>query len=193
MRNPLRSEADAFSFLVVVIGGAVVIGAASWLNTWVGVAAAIVVIGGIVGWLMRKDTNPAPATVLVSGTPGATQRVLLVAPNGATAIAGRFGRTGTATPTEVLVVVPALVSTVQSLTGAVDDEREKAQRTADALAGELSGAGLAARGVVGADDTVLAIEDALREFGADEIVLADTENDVLEKARERFALPISTI
>jgi len=86
----------------------------------------------------------------------------------------------------VLVVVPALVSTVQSLTGAVDDEREKAQQTAETLAGELSRAGLQARGVVGADDTVLAIEDALREFGADEIVLAMGDEALLAKAHERF-------
>jgi len=190
MRNPLRTEADAFRFLVVVIGGAVVVAVASWLNTWVGVAAAIVVIGGVIAWLTRKETEGETTTVLASGTPGATHRVLLVVPRGAsTGIAGRIGSSAT----EVLVVVPALVSTVQSLTGAVDDEREEAQRTADAVAGELSGAGLQARGVVGADDTVLAIEDALREFGADEIVLAGVENDVLEKARERFALPVSTL
>ena len=76
----------------------------------------------------------------------------------------------------MLVVVPALVSTVQSLTGAVDDERAAAQSTAETLAGDLSRNGVQARGLVGADDTVLAIEDALREFGADEIVLAGADD-----------------
>jgi hypothetical protein len=47
--------------------------------------------------------------------------------------------------------------------------------------------------VVGADDTVLAIEDALREYGADEIVFVAVDHGVLDHARERFALPVSTV
>ena len=188
-RNPLRSEAEAFRFLVVVIAGAAVVVAAAYVNTWVGVAAAVLVIGGVAVWLLRAPLQAERAPVLVSGTPGATHRVLLVAARGTSGIAGRIGERAT----NVLVIVPALVSTVQSLTGAVDDEREKAQQTAEALAGELSRAGLQARGVVGADDTVLAIEDALREFGADEIVLAMGDEALLAKAHERFALPVSRL
>ena len=51
MRNPLRSEAEAFRFLLVVIGGAVVIAVASWLNTWLGVVAAAVVVVLLVRWV----------------------------------------------------------------------------------------------------------------------------------------------
>ena len=53
MRNPLRSEAEAFRLLVIVIGGAIVVVAAAYLNTWVGVAAAAVAVGGVLAWLMR--------------------------------------------------------------------------------------------------------------------------------------------
>ena len=189
MRNPLRSEAEAFRFLVVVVVAAVVIVAASYINTWVGVAVAVVAVGGVIAWLMRAPVEAERTAVLVSGTPGATHRVLLVAARGTSGIAGRIDERAT----DVLVVVPALVSTVRSLTGAVDDARKEAQRTAEALAGELSRAGLPARGVVGADDTVLAIEDALREFGADEIVLAMGDEALVAKARERFALPVSRL
>ena len=187
MRNPLRSEADAFQFLVVVVGGAVVVGAAAYLNTWVGVAAALLVIGGIGVWLMRAPGVPPVA--LSSSTPGSMHRVLVVAPPGTSGLAGRID--GGAT--EILVVVPALASTVEALTGAVDDRRADAQQTADALAAELSGTGLRARGIVGADDTVLAAEDALRMFGADEIVLVGGDASLLEKARERFAMPVSRL
>lgn len=189
MHNPLRSEAEAFRFLVVVIVGAVVVVAAAYVNTWVGVAAAVLVIGAVGAWLLRAPHTTASPAVLVSGTPGATHRILLVAARGTSGIAGRIGERAT----DVLVVVPALVSTVQSLTGAVDDEREAAQQTADALAGEFSHAGLQAHGVVGADDTVLAIEDALREFGADEIVLAMGDGALLANVHERFALPVSKV
>ena len=49
--NPLRSEAEAFRFLGVVIVGALVIVAAAYVNTWVGVAAAVVVIAAGVRWI----------------------------------------------------------------------------------------------------------------------------------------------
>src|SRR5205085_389532 len=39
MRNPLRSETEAFRFLIAVIVGALVIVGAAYINTWLGVAA----------------------------------------------------------------------------------------------------------------------------------------------------------
>jgi hypothetical protein len=57
MRNPLRSEAEAFRFLIVVIAGAAIIIAASYANTWVGVAAAVLVVAGIAWWIWH---GPAP-------------------------------------------------------------------------------------------------------------------------------------
>ncbi|MDX6468829.1 MAG: hypothetical protein QOF75_632 [Gaiellaceae bacterium] len=189
MQNPLRTEAEAFRFLVVVIGGAVVIVVAAYINTWVGVAAAVIVIGAVLAWLMRGPPATEPAPKLVSSTPEGTYRLLVVAPPGTSGIAGRVGEAAT----EVLVVVPALASTVEALTGAVDDRRADAEATAQALAGELSRNGVQARGVVGADDSVQAADDALRTFGADEIALVDGDESLLEQARARFAVPVSRI
>jgi hypothetical protein len=53
MRNPLRSEAEAFRFLLVAIGGAAVVVACAYVNEWLGVAAAVLVVGGIGWWLWR--------------------------------------------------------------------------------------------------------------------------------------------
>jgi hypothetical protein len=72
------------------------------------------------------------------------------------------------------------------LTGDVDDRRAEAQLTASRLASQLPNA----RGEVGADDPVLAVEDALREFGADEIVVVG-DGGVLAQIQERVALPVS--
>lgn len=36
-------------------------------------------------------------------------------------------------------------------------------------------------------------EEALREFGADEVVLADADEELLAAARERFAVPVSPL
>ena len=53
MRNPLRSEAEAFRFLGVVIVGALVVVGAAHVNTWLGVAAAVLTVGGV-GWWLRR-------------------------------------------------------------------------------------------------------------------------------------------
>ena len=53
MRNPLRSEAEAFRFLIVVIVGAAVIIAASYANTWAGVAVAVLAFAALGRWLWR--------------------------------------------------------------------------------------------------------------------------------------------
>jgi Flp pilus assembly protein TadB len=54
MRNPLSSEAEAYRFLGVVIVGAALIIAASFINTWVGVGVAVLVFVGLFWWL-RQD------------------------------------------------------------------------------------------------------------------------------------------
>jgi Flp pilus assembly protein TadB len=54
VRNPLGSEAEAFRFLgVVIVGAAVIIGAA-FINTWVGVAVAVIAFAALARWLMQE-------------------------------------------------------------------------------------------------------------------------------------------
>jgi hypothetical protein len=86
----------------------------------------------------------------------------------------------------VLVVVPALAATVEALTGAVDDRRADAEETAAALESRLPGA----RVEVGADDPALAVEDALRVFGADEVLVVG-DDDLVRAIRARVAIPVS--
>jgi hypothetical protein len=181
MRNPLRSEAEAYRFLGVVIVGAAVIIAASFINTWLGVAVAVIAFAWL-GWWLKNEPVPGaadPPKAVTSGTPTGTHRVLVVAPPGTESVRVPDGA-------EVLVVVPALASTREALTGAVDDRRHNAEATAEALESRLPGA----RVEVGADDPALAVEDALRVFGADEVLVAG-DGDMLEAIRGRVALPVS--
>jgi hypothetical protein len=92
--------------------------------------------------------------------------------------------------TQIVVIVPALASTLEAATGAVDDRREEAEQTAVSLTRRLSRPGVGVRGEVGADDPVLAAEDALRTFGADEVIVA-ADDDVAAKIRERVTIPVS--
>ena len=183
MRNPLRSEAEAYRFLGVVIVGAAVIIVGAYINTWVGVAVAVIVFVALGWWLMHEPVPGAaePPPVLTSGTPPGTHRVLVVAPPGTETVRVPDGA-------EVLVVVPALSSTGEALTGAVDDRREDAETTAAALESQLRGA----RVEVGADDPALAVEDALRVFGADEVLVAG-DDGMFDAIRERVALPVSRV
>jgi hypothetical protein len=182
MRNPLRSEAESFRFLIAVIIGALVIVGAAYLNTWLGVAAAIVAVAGIVWWLMQEPVPGAadPAPRLGSETPQGTHRVLVVAALGTTSVQVP------PSATDIVVVVPALASTVEALTGAVDARRAEAEATANRLAAGLPNA----RAEVGADNVGLAVEDALRTFGADEIVVAGDEA-MAAQVRSRVTIPVT--
>jgi len=181
MRNPLRSEAEAYRLLWIVIAGAAVIIVAAFINTWLGVAAAVIAFAALGWWLLHEPVPGAaePPPVVTSGTPPGTHRVLVVAPPGTESVNVPNGA-------EVLVVVPALASTAESLTGAVDDRRGDAEATAAALEARIPGS----RAEVGADDPALAAEDALRLFGADEVLVVG-DDGMFEAIRERVALPVS--
>jgi hypothetical protein len=181
MRNPLRSEAEAYRFLGVIIVGAAAIIAGAYINTWVGVAVAVLFFVGLGWWLMHEPVPGAadPAPVVTSETPPGTHRILVVAPPGTTTLALPLDA-------EVLVVVPALSAAGEALTGAVDDRRHDAEETAAALASGLP----RARVEVGADDPALAVEDALRVFGADEVLVLG-DDGMFDAVRERVALPVS--
>jgi hypothetical protein len=186
MRNPLRSEGEMFRLVGVVVVGAVLIFFGSWINTWVGVAVAVLAVAALVWWLMQEPVPGAadPAPRLASGTPAGTHRVLVVAAPGTPSVAVPDRAT------EIVVVVPALASATEALTGAVDDRRAEAEQTSLALVRSLSRDGRSVRGEVGADDAVLAVEDALRTFGADEVLVVGDEA-IAEQIRSRVAVPVA--
>ena len=180
MRNPLRSEGDAYRFLWIVVGGAIVIVVGAVINKWVGVAAAVVFFGALAWWLVSEPVPGAsdPPKRVVSATPEGQRRILVVAPPGTESVEVPEG-------VELLIVVPALASKLEAATGAVDDRRADAEATAAALGDKLG-----ARAEVGADDPALAAEDALRVFGADEVLIAG-DADMVDAIRDRVAIPVT--
>src|SRR5436853_358576 len=126
MRNPLRSEAEAFRFLIAVIVGALVIIGAAYVNTWLGVAAAVLAVGGIAWWLKQEPVPGAadPPRRITSETPDGVHRVLVVANEtvGGEALLStieRVARPGT----ELLVVAPAMPSQIRHWASDVDGAR----------------------------------------------------------------------
>jgi len=96
---------------------------------------------------------------------------------------------------EVLVVAPALNSVLRRWVSDDDAARRRAGSVAQTLVEQLRQAGLDAEGRIGDADPILAIADALPEFGADEIVVVgrpERSAELVARARRRFALPIRT-
>jgi hypothetical protein len=98
---------------------------------------------------------------------------------------------------EVKVVAPIRPeSTLDLLTGDIDDAKVGAEERAASAAAKAEGAEVVTRAAadVGDADQLLAIADALAEFEAEQIVLVDPDDEGLAAAaRERFGLPVTEL
>ena len=100
---------------------------------------------------------------------------------------------------EIRVIAPSLPGRIDWLTSATDKATEQADERLRAVLGHLDEMGADARGRVGADDPLLAFEDAIREFAPDHILIglrpADRagwqERGLLDLIQERFAIPMT--
>jgi hypothetical protein len=206
MINPLRSEEDAFRFTLIV---AVLVAPVALAAIVVSSTAAIVVGGGVVVglvvglFLLKRDE---PSEKLMLGRPRAQddrQRILVVSNETLRGEALRAeiahrtrGRQG-----EVRVVCPALNTKIKYWVSDEDEARHQAQGRLDAVLAQLAREGIQAQGDIGDSDPVQAVEDALRQFPADEVIISThphgrsnwLEQDVVGRARERFPLPITHV
>jgi hypothetical protein len=102
---------------------------------------------------------------------------------------------------DVLVVCPALNSPLRHWASDEDGARAAAQRRLESSLARLREAGVSARGEIGDGEPLQAIEDALRTFGPDELIISThpegrshwLESGLVDKARERFAVPITHV
>ena len=118
----------------------------------------------------------------------------------ADATVSEFVRRGAGEDAEVRVIAPASgISRLDWLTNAEDDARAEASSLADKTAEAAPTTDVQVQ--VGDSDPVKAIEDALREFAADEVLVItrpDDESSWLvagsgETAQTRFRLPIRLV
>jgi hypothetical protein len=101
---------------------------------------------------------------------------------------------------EILVVTPTLPTRFEWLASATDKRREQADERLQAILGHLQEIGSEAEGQVGADDPLLAIEDAARSFEPDHLLIALRPKDeadwqergLLEETERRFELPMTS-
>jgi hypothetical protein len=100
---------------------------------------------------------------------------------------------------EILVVTPALPTRFEWLASATDQAHEQADRRLRAVLGQLEELGSPASGSVGADEPMLAFEDALADFPADHILVGLRaiersgwqERGLLDELLQRFRIPLT--
>jgi hypothetical protein len=204
MRNPFRSEQDAFRFLLLTIGYFALIVIAAWINKWLGFAVFIVLTLVVVYFsFIRSRHERPPRLAPTKPSPEGERRILVVANEtvGGRALQNCIRQKSEGVRANVLVVTPALNSPLRHLASDEDQARADAQDRLNASLAKLREAGIHALGEVGDSEPLQAMEDALRLFGADEIIISThpegksnwLERGVVSGARERFAVPITHV
>lgn len=204
MKNPLRSEAEAFQFLLGSVVYFALIVIAGVINPWAGLGVFIVLTAGVVWWWFRSRQAEAPLrTTSPHKADSGEHRILVIANEtvGGEALRDQIERRGEGLRSEVLVVSPALNSPLRHWASDEDPARAEARRRLEASLQRLRESGIEARGEVGDADPLQAIEDAVGTFGPDEIIISThpegrshwLERGVVTGARERFAVPITHV
>lgn len=189
--------------MLLTVAAAAVIVVAALINTWVGLAAFIAIVIAAVWYLSRgREERAAPLRPTVP-SPENEHRILVIANEtvGAGALRDCIRKKSEGVRENVLVVAPALSSPVRHWASDEDPGRGDAQARLDASLALLRDAGISARGEIGDSEPLQAVEDALRTFGADEIIISThpegksnwLERGVVGEARERFAVPITHV
>jgi len=185
MRNPFRTEAEAFSFVLVCV-----------------VLFALVAVAVGLALYVKSEPKESEPAVWERGGGDGRRRLLVVANE---TVAGRALREEVVRraqgETDVLVVCPALNTQLRHWASDEDRAREVAQARLDESLAALADEGVQARGAVGDADPVQAIDDALRTFGADEIVVSThppgrsnwLEKGVIARSQERYGCPLTHV
>lgn len=205
MHNPLRSEADAFRWVVVIGVAAVSVILLTLLTRpVVGVVWAALLLGFGAGLAYRNSRGSLPRNVELTRGGDGKHRLLVVANEtaGGEALRREIGERCRDRDCEILVVTPALaVSRAEHWASDVDEAIELARQRMELSLIAIGDLGLKARGEIGDSDPNVAIEDALRVFPADEIVISThpphrsrwLEHGVVERASKEIDLPITHV
>jgi membrane protein implicated in regulation of membrane protease activity len=203
MRNPFKSEADAFRLVLLAIAyfGLIVVAAA--INRWVGVAVFVLLTLAAVIWVVRARREPPERTASLRPSAPGERRILVIANEtvGGEKLRDEIRRRAEDYEERVRVICPTLLSRVRFIASDEDGARAQAQERLEHSLSRLREVGVNCEGEVGEADPLQAIEDALRTFGADEIIISThpegrslwLERGIVRGARARFDVPITHV
>src|SRR5215510_11388956 len=203
MQSPFRSEAAAFRFLLICIGAFALIVGASWINPWLGFLVFLLLSAGAV-WIYLRQRGPSPPPERIERIGAEDERRVLVVANetvGGEELMSAIGEIALAARTRFYVVSPALNSRLKTWTSDEDPARAAAQTRLDSTLSRLSSHDVEARGSVGDVDPLVAVEDAVRSFRPDEIVVSThpkgrsnwLERGVVDALRERYDVRVTHV
>jgi len=209
VRNPVRSETDALYIAygaAALIGGSLALGAL--VDPLVGVA---LFVGGLIGAFVwetstkdpqrRRPLREAASQGRAGAGRGDGSNLLVVANrtlHGDELLAELRRRAGDGAV--LRIVVPILCSRARYFASDVDAELAEAGRRLDAALSWARSEGLQATGKVGDPNVALgAIEDELRLFGADEVIISTypagrsnwLETGIVDRLREELDIPVT--
>lgn len=203
MRNPLSNEENAFRFVLGTIVYFAPIVIAAWIATWLGLVVFVVMSIGV-ALRLRGGSKPEPTMQHVErAAVGDTHRILVVANETLEGprLLNEIERMAEGGAEDVLVVCPALNSQLRTWTSDEDGARSDAGKRLAATLQYLDAKGIRARGEIGDGDPLQAIEDAMRDFPADAIVISThpegrsnwLERGVLEATQARYDVPVTHV
>jgi GABA permease len=203
MQNPFRTEEEAFRFvwLTIVYGALIVIG--SKINTWLGLGVFVVETAIVAWWILRRGRPERPIRQTPPPHPEGERRILVIANEtvGGEELLSAIKRRTEDVREQVLVVCPALNSPLRHWVSDEDGARNAAQQRLGASLEAMREAGIDARGEIGDADPLQAIEDAIRTFAPDEVIISThppgrshwLERGIVEATRERFVVPVTHV
>jgi hypothetical protein len=207
MRLPVHSERDAFRIVVGTVALAAVstvVGALTDPLAGLGVFAAAVIIAVVYDLRVKDPDRLRPlreAERAGRAGPGGGPRLLVVANQ---TLGGQELRAKLVArrPTPALrVVAPVLVSRARYVMSDIDTELVLARQRLDEMLVWARRQGFVASGEVCAEGPLTALEDELRSFGPDEVLISThtpersnwLEAGVVERAREELAIPVTHV
>jgi hypothetical protein len=210
MRNPIRSETDAFR---LALGGAGLTAASLALGATIDpIAGGALFVGALIGTVVWEVSTDDPdrrrplREAAAEGrrtTPPTGRRVLVVANRtlqGDELAATLRHRCGD--HSDLRVVAPIVVSRTHYLASDVDHELEEAHKRLAAALAWAHAEGLRASGTVGDPNAAFgAIEDELRRFAADEVLICTyppgmsnwLETGIVRRLREELDIPVTHV
>jgi hypothetical protein len=203
MRNPFRTEAEAFRFvwLTIIYFALIVIG--SVINTWLGLGVFIGETAILVWWILTRGRHEQPIPQVPPAHTEDEHRILVVANEtvGGEELLTTIRRRSEGVREQVLVVCPALNSPLKHWVSDEDQARVAAQGRLEASLATMREAGIDARGEIGDGDPLQAIEDAIRTFAPDELIISThpegrsnwLERGIVDATRARFAIPVTHV
>jgi nucleotide-binding universal stress UspA family protein len=203
MESPFRSEAAAFRFLLITIGAFALIVLASAIDTLLGFVTFLGLSAAAVAVYLRQRA-PAPEVAPVTPLGAPDERRVLVVANETVAgeeLLSTISTLALSQQTRFRVVCPALNSRLKTYTSDEDPARAAAQERLDATLARLAAVGIDASGEVGDGDPLVAVDDGVRTFGPNEIVISThppgksnwLEKGIVDSVRARYDVPVTHV